>query len=257
MHLLAYDGSPSRTSIGAGTDPIVVVRFTVRDTVPSDTAYISVSDALAASESLTPVPIAQSTIAVPLDAVTGTLVSMFTATPMDGEHVRVQWEISLSSLAVNVYRSFIDDVQWTKINGDPISGLGQHVLVDTVGERPGTLVYELVTAGVSGQGSIGRLELPWGDVPVRFALYQNAPNPFTSLTLIRFDVPRKAHVRIVLYDIAGRQLRVLQDQELTAGRYSRSWDGRGARGEPLSNGIYFLLGELGSERIVRKVTRIR
>ncbi len=57
------------------------------------------------------------------------------------------------------------------------------------------------------------------EVPEVFALESNYPNPFNPQTTIRFDVPESAVVRLVVYDVLGRQVRVLVDGARAAGRH--------------------------------------
>ena len=69
--------------------------------------------------------------------------------------------------------------------------------------------------------------------PVAYALEQNFPNPFNPTTTLRFAVPERSHVRIMLYDLLGRAVAVLADDMRDAGQHSISIDGR-----MLSSGIY-------------------
>ena len=71
-------------------------------------------------------------------------------------------------------------------------------------------------------------------------LSQNAPNPFTGETMIRFSVPRKMNVKLSVYDISGRLVRTVADGEMDAGEHSLAWDGRDAFARNASPGVYFL-----------------
>jgi hypothetical protein len=70
-------------------------------------------------------------------------------------------------------------------------------------------------------------------------LYQNAPNPFVSGTTIRFAVPSKMTASLVVYDVRGRQVKVLADGVLEPGQHAAKWDGRDQHGREVSSGIYF------------------
>ncbi len=61
-------------------------------------------------------------------------------------------------------------------------------------------------------------------------LYPNHPNPFNPRTTIRFDLPAAGQVRLVVYDLAGRLVRVLVEGEVSAGSHEAVWDGRDATG---------------------------
>ena len=76
-------------------------------------------------------------------------------------------------------------------------------------------------------------------VPTEFALQQNYPNPFNPITTINYDLPKSAHVQLVIYDILGREVRSLINQEQQAGYYSFNWNSKDNFGRPVSAGIYF------------------
>jgi hypothetical protein len=67
-----------------------------------------------------------------------------------------------------------------------------------------------------------------------------SPNPFQGTTSVRFGLARAAHVRLELFDLAGRRVRTLVDGELAAGRHAAAWDGRDERGADVRAGIYFV-----------------
>jgi flagellar hook capping protein FlgD len=86
-------------------------------------------------------------------------------------------------------------------------------------------------------------------------LSQNFPNPFNPSTSIRFSVPRNTNVRIAVYDVAGRLIRVLEDEARAAGVvYEAKWDGRGSDGVGLASGVYFCkleaLGQVHTRKLV-------
>jgi Ca-activated chloride channel family protein len=59
-------------------------------------------------------------------------------------------------------------------------------------------------------------------VPLRAALHQNYPNPFSTRTVIAFDLPASAalvHARVAIYDMSGTLVRTLADGDMTPGRH--------------------------------------
>jgi len=71
------------------------------------------------------------------------------------------------------------------------------------------------------------------DLPDRFALHPNYPNPFNPITQIAFDLPRASHIMLRVYDALGRQVTVLASGSLPAGKHTVFFDGRN-----LPSGIY-------------------
>lgn len=75
-------------------------------------------------------------------------------------------------------------------------------------------------------------------LPKVFALHQNYPNPFNPITTIKYDLPKDAHVRIMIYDLMGRQVRTLVNARQRAGYQTIQWDARDNYGKMVSSGYY-------------------
>lgn len=76
-------------------------------------------------------------------------------------------------------------------------------------------------------------------IPDKFALYSNYPNPFNSLTSIRYEIPRTSNVKILIFDLMGRQVKTLCQGEQNAGYYTVEWDGLDDDQRLLPSGVYF------------------
>ncbi len=87
--------------------------------------------------------------------------------------------------------------------------------------------------------SAGHSSMELKPIPKSFALSQNFPNPFNPVTTINFDLPVDANVKLVIYDILGREIVELFNGELPASYHSFSWNSRNREGHPLAAGIYF------------------
>lgn len=84
-------------------------------------------------------------------------------------------------------------------------------------------------------------------LPEELTLEPAYPNPFNSVTRFGFVLPQRGAARLAVYDLAGREVARLVDQELSAGRYMTVWNA-----EQMSSGIYFARLELdGASRIIR------
>ncbi|MFC2094788.1 T9SS type A sorting domain-containing protein [Bacteroidota bacterium] len=92
------------------------------------------------------------------------------------------------------------------------------------------------------------VEVENSEIPETYALSQNYPNPFNPTTQINFSVPQASMVRVVIYDIVGREVEVLVNEFLEAGNFKTSWNAAG-----YSTGIYFYRMETSSFVQVKKM----
>jgi hypothetical protein len=76
-------------------------------------------------------------------------------------------------------------------------------------------------------------------MPEEYHLSQNYPNPFNPTTTIKFRLPKNEHVSLVIYNIMGRRIRTLIDEEKKADNYTVTWDGCDFYGTRVATGIYF------------------
>ena len=69
-------------------------------------------------------------------------------------------------------------------------------------------------------------------------LHQNFPNPFNALTVIRFELPNVEEVSLIIYDMLGREVVRLIENEQMSGIVEKQWDGKNGLGNFASSGIY-------------------
>ena len=111
--------------------------------------------------------------------------------------------------------------------------------------------YQLEQASWSGDGQVfGPYEVFYR---AAFELRQNSPNPFNPSTRIRFTVPEDAKVSLVVYDVAGREVRTLVNGSRPANHYEVEWDGKDNRGESVSSGVYFYRLQAGKHVQTKKM----
>lgn len=88
--------------------------------------------------------------------------------------------------------------------------------------------------------------------PSRFQLMQNYPNPFNPSTRISFDIAEPSHVKLVVFDLLGREVKVLVDEEKNPGRYEVDFNA-----SELPSGVYLYRFITASFSEVKKLTVIR
>jgi hypothetical protein len=75
-------------------------------------------------------------------------------------------------------------------------------------------------------------------IPFEFALKQNVPNPFNPVTVIQYQLPQQADVRLEIYNVAGKLVRTVVDGPQDAGYKSVTWDGTDQSGRKVASGVY-------------------
>jgi hypothetical protein len=94
-------------------------------------------------------------------------------------------------------------------------------------------------------------------VPLKYKLSQNYPNPFNPTTQIRFEIPETQNVTLTIYDILGRNIRTMVNSEMSAGKYTKTWDGLDKSGSQVASGIYFYRLQTNNFVKVRKMVLVR
>lgn len=89
---------------------------------------------------------------------------------------------------------------------------------------------------------------PESTIPANIELFQNYPNPFNPKTMIKFKTQRSEHVKLYLFDVLGREVAIVVDQELSAGTYVKELDAK-----ELASGVYMYRLESGGKHITRKL----
>ena len=83
------------------------------------------------------------------------------------------------------------------------------------------------------------------NIPFRYELLNNYPNPFNPSTTIRFSVAEASHVKIVIYDQVGQQVSELVNGFYAAGTYQKVWNSENSNGTSAS-GVYFYTMQSGN-----------
>lgn len=152
----------------------------------------------------------------------------------------------------------LDHVQIFDINGNHLGFLGR------TGERAGRL---RVPAGIfiSSNGKLFVTSTTGSEVkeysielttdvtddqlskPNKYLLEQNYPNPFNPSTKISFSLPEQGYVTLKIYDVLGKEINTLADQDYKSGAYEITWNGKDNSGNEVSSGIYFYQLQVGEK----------
>ncbi|MBT5223860.1 MAG: T9SS type A sorting domain-containing protein [Candidatus Marinimicrobia bacterium] len=121
--------------------------------------------------------------------------------------------------------------------------------VDTTGASPDSLTIQWDISDM--------LSIDDALMPLSFALHQNYPNPFNPTTTLQYDLPEDAKVKIMIYDLMGREIKTLVNNQQTAGFKSILWDATNNLGQPVSAGMYLYRISAGDFHSVKKMILLK
>ena len=123
--------------------------------------------------------------------------------------------------------------------------------------QPGSYSYRLKQIDFNGKYEFSKVI----DVQIvhglSYALEQNYPNPFNPETAIKYTIPQAGRVTIQVYDVTGKEVVTLVNNEMQAGSYETQWFGRDNRGYSVSTGVYILKMASGSFTSARKIMYLK
>lgn len=113
-----------------------------------------------------------------------------------------------------------------------------------------SLKIPVITDIDEGDGSIPQ-------IPARFELGQNYPNPCNPGTTIPFSLTQSAYAELSIFNVLGQKITSLINGRLPAGYHSAVWDGTDSKGEPVSSGVYFYQLTVDSRGTGRKMLLLK
>ena len=140
-------------------------------------------------------------------------------------------------------------VEWDLERDSAAAGTGNGRIDGFLSLKGIQLQYQPGSSADSGMISLGPIQLakdaltgvPATDdiIPAGFSLSQNFPNPFNPVTAISYQLPAKAgtalsKVQLSVFDVLGREVAVLVNEEKQAGTYSTTWNA-----SSMPSGVYF------------------
>ncbi len=85
-------------------------------------------------------------------------------------------------------------------------------------------------------GAVGKMAAEL--LPQEYILHTNYPNPFNPTTTLSFDLPEISTVKLVVYDLQGREVSRVVDQQMNAGYHKRIWGGKNNLSQSVPTGVY-------------------
>ncbi|MCX7878427.1 MAG: T9SS type A sorting domain-containing protein, partial [Ignavibacteria bacterium] len=201
-----------------------------------------------------------------IDANSGPFLVTFPNTPVTiggGQHI--QWNVAGTNVApvncanVNILLSTDGGYNWpiTLKSNTPNDGI-EFVNLPAINnnqarikvEAVGNIFFDISNTNFTIDLSVG---ITQHSTPVEFTLSQNFPNPFNPVTTIRYGIPKMSNVTLKVYDITGRLVTTLIDNELkTEGYYNIELDAT-----HIPSGLYIYTLEAGEFRQSRKMIIVK
>ncbi len=94
-------------------------------------------------------------------------------------------------------------------------------------------------------------------LPARLVLGEAYPNPFNPKTTVRFDLPQSGRVDLSVFDLAGRKVATLVNDQLPAGHHTVTWLGQDDTGRRMSSGTYVYRLQANGEVLTRKMMLVK
>lgn len=120
-----------------------------------------------------------------------------------------------------------------------------------VGEDPLTGGTGYVLKTTDGGGVTG-ISPSSNETPKEYKLLQNYPNPFNPSTTISYQIPSQGRVTLKVYDLLGREVATLVNEELKPGSYGTTWDAAG-----FASGVYFYRLQSGEFVDIKRLILLR
>lgn len=170
----------------------------------------------------------------------------------------LKWQTAseTNNLGFDVERSIGDEKNWTKIGF--VEGYGTtaetkyYEFIDEEATTEGDYFYRLKQNDTNGAFEYSSTVQYTVSAPDEFALAQNYPNPFNPSTQIVFKLKEDVQVNLKVFDLLGREVASVVNEEMKAGTHKVSFDAK-----ELSAGVYFYSLSAGSFHEMKKMTLIK
>jgi len=141
-----------------------------------------------------------------------------------------------------------------------VPGQGAVATLEVSAHGPGRILLNKVVIASPDARSIAATvtDLEWSDLLAETAtLGQNYPNPFNPATTIPYTIERESAVTLVVYDMAGREIKRVAEGQKPTGSYTAVWNGSDERGFQVPSGVYLVRLQAGSDVQTKKMILTR
>ncbi len=180
-------------------------------------------------------------------------------TDNDNERFDIRVKKFVDTANFEPFPAFINDMQEVTSNANfyfPITLKGLSIKIDaqrTSGETyNGSFILDNLRLVYPNHTPVSNELTKDGDLPKNFILHQNYPNPFNPSTNIAFSLPKNSAVKLAVYDLLGREVKVLVHENLRSGNYNYTFNA-----SDLASGVYFYKLKTDMGILSQKMTLIK
>lgn len=184
-----------------------------------------------------------------------------TAFGVSSSQINLNWiDSSNNELRFKIERSTNAGANWLLID----SVAANVVSYNNTGLTPNTIYhYRIYAVNAAGNSpfsntafdttfAVTGISQENGEIPKEYMLFSNYPNPFNPATSIKFAIPERSFVKITIYDLLGREVERLFQENLDAGNYKLNWIA-----SAYSSGVYFYRIEAGEFSDIKKMMLVK
>lgn len=194
-------------------------------------------------------------------------LTSFTASFVDNK-ILISWQTSSETnnmgfeiqKLTNRKNNSTNDYDWNVLGFIQGAGTSTEIKDYTFAEinvKAGTYKYRLKQIDFDGKFTFSNEIEIVVDVPMEFALNQNYPNPFNPSTIIRYQLAEAGFVTLKVYDVLGREVITLVDEEKEAGYYKIEFSSASLGNTALSSGVYYYRIKAGNFIETKKMILLR
>jgi len=181
---------------------------------------------------------------------------------VQGKFVILSWSTATESnnFGFEVQRH-TENADWKKIGFIRGSGTSatscNYSFKDNAENEPGIYYYRLKQIDTDGSFTTYPAIEVNVSLPVRIQLAQNYPNPFNASTTIQYEIPAPSQVKLTIYNIEGKVIRILVNGNSSPGYFNILWNGRDEHGQTASSGNYFYELRVNDETIRKQLVLLK
>jgi hypothetical protein len=158
--------------------------------------------------------------------------------------------------AGGIYKTTNRGTSWTTFSGGSLTAASTIRAITFRATSSDSTVFAGASVGAIGvheySYNLVGITNPGSNIPKDFALHQNYPNPFNPSTNVVFDIPKASFVNITVFDVSGKVVKTLVNEQKTEGTYNVMFNA-----SSLSSGIYFYKITVGNFTATKKMILVK